>query len=72
MNLETKENKVVFLSTGLIGIVTNHREIIEGGIISNGLLETIIRAGIIAFISGFLGLCGKKFFEFIWKKITKK
>ena len=71
-NFNNKEDKGFFFGTSLIGLIPSLGEMSEAGFIPNEFLIAIIKAGLIAFISGFLGVFGKRVFEYLYKKIFKR
>lgn len=68
--LNNKEDKGFFFATSLIGLIPSMSNVTQAGI-PNEFVVALIKAGLIAFISGFLGVFGKRVFEFLYKKIFK-
>lgn len=72
MFFESKEDKVFYIASGLIGSISKYYGDIVNTYNSGVVLPTLVQAALVAFISGFLGLAGKKLAEEIYNYIKKK
>lgn len=71
-NFYTKEDSIFFIFSGIVGLAAKSISIVGDIFVTTslfGIFEAIIQACLIGFLSGFLGFCGKKFGEWVWKKI---
>jgi hypothetical protein len=64
------EDRAFFGVTGIIGTIYHIQTIVQAQLMNEGMALIIIKACIVAFISGFVGLVGKKSAEWLHSKIT--
>ena len=64
------EDKTFFGVTGIIGTVYHIKTIVQAQLLNESMAMIIVKACIVAFVSGFVGLFAKKFAEWVHLKIT--
>lgn len=63
------EDKAFFSITAFIGTITEYNSIIQAQVLSPDFINAVGSAATLAFISGFIGLVGKKTAEHIYHKV---
>jgi hypothetical protein len=69
VNMNT-EDRAFFGVTGIIGTIYHIQTIVQAQLLNESMAMIIVKACIVAFISGFVGLFAKKFGEWVYNKIT--
>jgi hypothetical protein len=67
-NMNT-EDKAFFSITGAIGSMVEFERIMAAQVLNEGIFMVLFKAGMVAFISGFVGLIGKKSAQWIYHKL---
>jgi hypothetical protein len=63
------EDRAFFGITGVLGTILEYERIIVAQVVGESFLLVLGKACLVAFISGFIGLFGKIFAQYIWKKL---
>lgn len=64
------EDRTFFGVTGVIGTIYHIKTIVQAQLVDESMAMIILKACIVAFVSGFVGLFAKKLAEWVHLKIT--